>query len=378
VPKDFALESIRHLLLRSMERARNRATLGARDDWADLAASLEMARIDRVRLKASWSRPRAGELAVSPSDFVLYQRGDTPRSVSGGDPSGANSHAADRIALEIAGLAGIPAGQSATDARLLSEETFHDQWAAGASPGEVLVRESFEADTAPENRLVLHIFGEVAGKRILDLGCGLGEGAVYFASRGARVTACDLSAGMLEVVSRVAALHNVEVSLCQAPAENTGLADESFDLIYAANLLHHVDTSRTLDEIRRLLVPGGTFATWDPLAHNPVINIYRRLAQAVRTADEHPLRMEDLKLFRSRFRDVRWHCFWLTSQAVFLRFYLWERVHPGRERYWKKILTDAKRLAPFYRPLARLDRALLKICPWMGRYCWNLVVWGKK
>src|SRR3712207_7146211 len=47
--------------------------------------------------------------------------------------------------------------------------------------------------------------------------------------------------------------------------------------------------------IHRLLKPGGVALTWDPLAHNPVINKYRQMASEVRTDDEHPLRVADLK-----------------------------------------------------------------------------------
>lgn len=381
MPKDFSLESIRHLLLRALEKSREEAPREAREGWAGVAETLEISRGERASLVVRWALPRPGSLPVDPSGFKLYQRGDSVLLQSGAeDPAAANHRMADQVARQIglqAGMA-VPVAPARPQDRLRSEEEFHDRWAAGESPGQVLVRESFEAATAPENRLVLEIFGDLRGKRILDLGCGLGEGAVYFATRGAEVTACDLSAGMLDMASRVAALHGVKLAFQQSPAEATGLPGGSFDLVYAANLLHHVDTPRALDEIQRLLAPGGTFATWDPLAHNPVINVYRRMACAVRTADEHPLRMNDLPLFQSRFRDVQWRCFWLAAQAVFLRFYLWERVHPGRERYWKKILTDAARLEPFYRPLESLDRKVLKVLPWLERYCWNIVVWGRK
>lgn len=261
--------------------------------------------------------------------------------------------------------------------RLRAEEAFHDEWAATARPEDVLVRESFEACTAPEHRFILDALGDLKGKRLLDLGSGLGEASVYFAMKGARVTACDLSSGMLDVVRRVAERHGVSVTLRQAPAERTGLPAGGFDVVYAGNLLHHVDIAATLDEARRVLAPGGIFVSWDPLAHNPAINVYRRMAGAMRTADEHPLRLEELTLFRARFSDVSYRCFWLLTLAVFLRFYL-EGAHPSKERYWKKILKEAGRLAPFYDRLESWDRRILDVFPWLGRWCWNVVVWARK
>jgi len=264
------------------------------------------------------------------------------------------------------------------EGRLQREGAFHDDWAASVRPEDVMVRQSFEAVTAPEHRQILKVMGDLRGRRVLDLGCGLGEAAVYFATKGAIVTASDLSPGMLDVVSRVAAIHGVAVTCQCAPAERTALRDGEFDVVYAGNVLHHVDTAAVLDEALRVLKPGGLFVSWDPLAHNPVINVYRRMAMAVRTEDEHPLRMSDVSLFQSRLKGVQFKTFWLTTLLVFLRFYLVERVHPSTSRYWKKILTDAERLAPFYARLERWDARILRVAPWLGRYCWNIVIWGTK
>ena len=263
------------------------------------------------------------------------------------------------------------------DDRLSAEEAFHDEWAAQTRPEDVLVRESFEACTAPEHRFILERLGDLKGRRLLDLGSGLGEASVYFALRGARVTACDLSSGMLQVVKRVAEHHGVSVALHQGMSEKTGLPAESFDFVYAGNLLHHVDVAATLDEVHRLLAPGGVFVSWDPLAHNPVIAIYRRMAGGMRTPGEHPLRMSELELFRSRFAEVAYRRFWLFTLLVFLRFYL-EGAHPSKERYWKKILKEADRLGPFYGFLESWDLALLGAFPWLGRWCWNIVVTARK
>ena len=76
------------------------------------------------------------------------------------------------------------------------------------NPDEVMVDEFFEACTSPENRIILGKVGNLTGKRVLDLGCGAGEAAVYFAKKGALVTATDISSAMLEVVKKVALKKN--------------------------------------------------------------------------------------------------------------------------------------------------------------------------
>ncbi len=254
------------------------------------------------------------------------------------------------------------------------EQRFHDEWGMAITPEHVPVSEAFEACTAPENRFITGWLGGVRGLRILDLGCGAGEAATYFALQGAQVTAVDISEGMLDVTRKVAERHGVKVACVQGSAEQLEFSNDTFDVVYSANLLHHVDIHRCLGEIGRVLRPEGRFVSWDPLRHNPVINLYRRMAAAVRTEDETPLSIHDLNAFAKHFRHVEHRCFWLASLWIFVRFFLIERVHPSKERYWKRIITAADRLSGTYRRLSRLDNLLLRACPWLDRMCWNLVV----
>ena len=218
----------------------------------------------------------------------------------------------------------------------------------------------------------------MGGKKIIELGCGLGEAAVYFAKKGAEVVATDISSGMCALVKKVAERHGVSLLTAQAYADKMPFPDESFDIVYAANLLHHVDIEAAIKEAKRVLKPGGKFVSWDPLAHNPVINVYRRMAMGVRTEDEHPIRMKQLDLFRKYFGEVKYETFWFTTLFIFLKFYFIDRVDPNKERYWKKILVDHKKLEKTYLQLEKFDKFILKIFPFLKRYCWNIVIIAKK
>jgi SAM-dependent methyltransferase len=240
------------------------------------------------------------------------------------------------------------------------------------------VDESFEVCTSPENRIILEWLGDITDKEVLELGSGAGEASVYLAKRGARVTATDISKGMLQVVKKVAKLHGVSLKTKQSFSHELPFKDEQFDIVYAANLLHHVEIEDTIVEIKRVLKKGGIFVAWDPLDHNPVINIYRRKATEVRTEDEHPIKWKQLKLFRKTFSEVRTDATWFFTLFIFIKFYLIDRVDPNKERYWKKILVDHKKLEKTYRRLERLDRIILKIMPFLKRHCWNIVIWSKK
>ncbi|MGN9847318.1 class I SAM-dependent methyltransferase [Nonomuraea sp. H19] len=98
--------------------------------------------------------------------------------------------------------------------------------------------------------------GDVAGRRILDAGCGSGPLSAELRDRGAVVTGIDSSAGMLALARRRlgddAALHVVDVR------DPLPFADGAFDDVVASLVLHYLeDWGPTLAEMRRVLRPGG-------------------------------------------------------------------------------------------------------------------------
>ena len=261
---------------------------------------------------------------------------------------------------------------------LQRERTFHDRWAESIEVEGIRVNDYFEACTAPENRFILSHLGGVEGKTLLDLGCGAGENSVYFALKGAHCTATDYSSGMVEKALKLAAANGVQIDGRTMNAMELDFPANTFDIVYAANLLHHLPEPMTaLREIHRVLKPGGKLCFWDPLRHNPLIKIYRRMATEVRTEDERALDIGIIKSVKSLFRETIYDTFWLATLWIFLRFYLVERIHPNKERYWKKIIAEQRLLAPTYNRLERLD-GLLKQLPFMKRFAWNLAVVATK
>ncbi len=262
-------------------------------------------------------------------------------------------------------------------ARQHAEEIFHDEWAASVDVTKINVRQMNEACTAPEMRYIRETLGELRGRTLLDVGCGLGEAAVYFALLGAEVTATDISPGMCATARRLAECNGVRIATHVSAAENLGLpADRKFDVIYTGNTLHHVDIAATIPRLLQHLKPGGVFVSWDPVAYNPVINIYRRRAMQVRTVDEHPLRLADIRAVRAHFPASHTRWFWLSTLLIFCVMAVVQRRDPNRERYWKTVVEEAGRWAWLYRPLEALDHVLLLI-PFLRPLCWNVVIVGR-
>ena len=258
------------------------------------------------------------------------------------------------------------------------ESEFHDEWALSADLGSIDVRAVFEAPAAMENRFILKLLGPLSGRKIVDVGSGLGESSAYFALQGAQVTCTDLSPGMVATAKRLAEQNGVSIEGVVCPAERLQLPSSAFDIAYVANTIHHVsDKAALLEEVRRVLKPGGIFVSIDPLTYNPVIKVYRRMATAVRTPDEFPLSLQDVRLAKKYFTNVGHREFWILSLALFLKYYLVDRIHPNQDRYWKRIFTETDRSLVWWKPLRWLDAGLTRV-PLVRRLAWNIVIWGHK
>jgi SAM-dependent methyltransferase len=258
------------------------------------------------------------------------------------------------------------------------EKKFHDKWANIEKPEKINVKLVNEAATAPEIRYIVKLIGDIKGKKILDIGCGLGEVSVYFAMKGADVTSIDLSDGMLRFSKKLARINNTKINTYLASAENFKLPlSKKFDIIYAGNCLHHANIKKSIQEIKKYLKPKGIFVSWDPIAYNPLINIYRKIASKVRTQDEHPLKLNDINYIRKNFKNSKAEYFWLCTLLIFIWMYFFERRNPNKERYWKSVIYESNKWKLFYYPLFILDRIIFILIPPLKFLCWNVVIYGE-
>jgi SAM-dependent methyltransferase len=122
--------------------------------------------------------------------------------------------------------------------------------------------------TADYDRLGLR-----AGDRLLDLGCGFGRHAFEALRRGARVVACDMAVPELVETREVfGAMQDggesppgMLAATVNGDATRLPFADASFDRIIASEVMEHVpDDLAALDELTRVLRPGGTMAVTIP------------------------------------------------------------------------------------------------------------------
>ena len=122
-------------------------------------------------------------------------------------------------------------------------------------------KEFFDEVTVRKYFVEAHIlrfadFSKWAGKRILEIGCGIGTDTMSFAKKGAQVTAVDLSGHSLSIARDRAQLYGYNVTFVQANAEELSwsVPVETYDLVYSFGVIHHTPhPCEALSEIKRYM-----------------------------------------------------------------------------------------------------------------------------
>lgn len=149
---------------------------------------------------------------------------------------------------------------------------------AAAEPG---TKEFFDLIEAHRYEKEWHIpeaanFAATAGKRVLEIGCGLGTDGVQFAKAGADYTGVDLTQAAVDLARRNFESRGLSGTFQTADAENLDFPDNSFDLVYSHGVLHHTPgTARAIREVHRVLRPGGQAIVmlYHRHSYNHVVNI---------------------------------------------------------------------------------------------------------
>lgn len=131
----------------------------------------------------------------------------------------------------------------------------------------------YASDKEPFDRLIPRSL--VEGKKVLEIGPGMGLHTELMTRRGADVTAIDLTSTAVEATTRRLALKGLSARVLQGDAENLPFDDATFDVVWSWGVIHHsARTARIVRQIARVLKPGGECR----------IMVYNREGMAARVA----------------------------------------------------------------------------------------------
>jgi len=203
--------------------------------------------------------------------------------------------------------------------------------------------------------------GDLTGKAVLEIGCGVGITSARFAQAGATVTAIDISGEMVEVTRRRADAEGLaaNVKAVKMSGEDIVFPPGSFDVIYGHSILHHLNLDVATPKIVRVLKPGGVAAFLEPLDYNPILNAFRMLTPHRRTPTEQPLRFGQLKSMAAQFARWRHREFYVFSLVAFAWYY-------GIKS--KSLFQATMKI------LSPIDEWVVNAVPYLGRLAWVTVV----
>jgi len=116
-----------------------------------------------------------------------------------------------------------------------------------------------------------HFGGDVTNRRLLDLGCGLGEASLFFADRGATVVSVDTSDVAISALRAYCMDHGISnVTPMRKPAEaiaNIG----PFDFVYGSLVLHHIEPFDEFVLALRAALPRGKAFFWENNARSSLL-----------------------------------------------------------------------------------------------------------
>ncbi|MBX3062107.1 MAG: class I SAM-dependent methyltransferase [Anaerolineae bacterium] len=197
----------------------------------------------------------------------------------------------------------------------------------------------------------------MAGKRILEIGCGAGGLAALLGLAGATVLGTDRSVPSLKKAVKKLSDYDLQrnVTFVRANAYDLPVKPHSFDLVVTRSVLVVLDRAKMLPYINELLVPDSGIALLvENMDRNPPLRLYRALSRT-KWGDFPYFTVPEIKGMDSWFQRVDAHYSGIFSPLA----------HLGTRSGIGKRLSDG--VAPL---LAGVDRGLLGAFPALTAYAW--------
>lgn len=192
------------------------------------------------------------------------------------------------------------------------------------------------------------------GRNVLELGSqGWIRWIEGFNILPAKLECINISSRALESGAEKANSTRVKPTFCLMDANNLDFPSHSFDLVFGDAILHHLNFTRALDEIRRVLKPGGRIVFSEPLGVNPVAKLVRLLTPNARTRDERPLSLKDIAEIQKRFDATLYYEQFLTVPVGVVSRLLFSDPANFATRLAFELDTFLDRKFPPLRPLYR-------------------------
>lgn len=196
----------------------------------------------------------------------------------------------------------------------------------------------------------------VAGKKVLEIGCGMGLHSETLVRAGADLTSIDLAPTSIEATTKRLALKGLKATVQQADAEALPFEDKTFDFVWSWGVIHHSSrTARIVREIARVLKPDGQAR----------VMVYNRLGTSARIVfwRDHVIKFGFL---RRSYEETLYK----YTDGFSARYYTQEQFEDLFRAFFKNVSSEICGLDVDALPLPnRLRRMAVKFAPegWLRR-----------
>lgn len=154
--------------------------------------------------------------------------------------------------------------------------------------------------------------------RVLDFGCGDGWVSIMLAKKGYDVYGIDISIELIKKARSIAKETNLSLNVRfeEMAGEDLKFQDNYFDAVFGSAVLHHTDFKLALDNIHRVLKPGGIGLFIEPLNQNILLKIWRILTPWRRSPTERALTLREINMIMNKFPPSRLHYFIFSSMLT--------------------------------------------------------------
>src|SRR5579863_3226465 len=219
-------------------------------------------------------------------------------------------------------------------------------------------------------------YDEYRGRKVLEVGCGMGAMTMNWARAGAQMTAVDLTSTAVEQTRRRLEIFGLYADVRQADGRKLPFEDAAFDYVYSWGVLHHSpDLERSIAELMRVVKPGGGFGVM--LYHRHSF-LYGYMVRFLEGFLHHENRFLDPLALASRYGDGAreegnphtWPITKAEACDLFGKF--------SRDTRIDVLGTDLDSVFPYLIPgLGEFLPAWLKK-PWARRFGWSLWIHGRR
>jgi len=214
----------------------------------------------------------------------------------------------------------------------------------------------------------LHDFG-MAGREVLEFGCGEGVITTQLARLGARVTAVDISPELIACAARRTELDGVRdrIEFRVGDITQSPLETNRFDVLVCHAVIHHVDP-QLIRPLLASLKPGGLAVLAEPIAFSRTLQRLRDLVPLEKdvSPDERQLGKDEVDHIARLLVDAE-----VTPFNLFGRL---SRLFPNCNKIdHGHSITKSGLMC-----LHGFDRLLLTLCPGLARWCGTVVIVGRK